>query len=55
MAGGKHYSGQTCTEAGTYGQYSDADDSYAGSSYDRTLQYGDKFPPSKNNHYFKKK
>ncbi len=51
----KHWSGQTCTETGTYGQYRDTDNGYAGSEYDRYVEKGKTFPPSLNNHHFKKK
>ncbi len=43
----KHWSGQECPKTGTYGQYHDTDNSYAGSEYDRHVSKGDKFPPSK--------
>jgi hypothetical protein len=50
-----HWSGQICTETGTYGQYHDTNNAYAGSEYDRHVESGDKFPPSLNNYHFKKK
>lgn len=55
MADGKYWSGQTCPSTGTYGQYHDPDDKYAGSQHDRHVDAGEKFPPSLNNHHFKKK
>ncbi|WMW65303.1 hypothetical protein [Nitratidesulfovibrio liaohensis] len=51
----KHWSGQICPETGTYGQYNDATGAYAGAQYDRHVKKGDKFPPSENNHHFRKK
>ena len=51
----KHYSGQTCTQTGTYGQYSDATNKYAGAAYDRRVVKGLTFPPSLNNHHFRMK
>ncbi|MEG9004932.1 hypothetical protein [Acinetobacter baumannii] len=51
----KHWSGQECPKTGTYGQYHDTDNSYAGSEYDRHVSKGDKFHTSKNNHHFQEK
>lgn len=55
MAKTKYYSGQTCPKTATYGQYSDSSGEYAGASYDRKVDKGDTFPPSKNNHNFQEK
>ena len=52
---GKFWSGQTCTSTGTYGQYSDVNNQYAGAQYDRHVEAGERFPPSLNNHHFEKK
>lgn len=41
----KHWSGQICPESGTYGQYSDVNNAYAGASYDRYVARNDRFPP----------
>lgn len=51
----KYYSGEFCPTTGVYGQYSDRTNQYAGSTYDRSLKKGDRFPPSLNNHHFRKK
>ncbi len=51
----ENWSGQVCDETGTYGQYKDTNNSYAGEEYDRYVKKGDPFPPSLNNHHFKKK
>ncbi|MFK0207202.1 hypothetical protein [Agrobacterium sp. NPDC090283] len=51
----KHWSGQICPETGNYGQYRDTDNSYAGASYDKRVDKGERFPPSLNNHHFEKK
>jgi hypothetical protein len=55
MANGKHYSGQSCPQTGTYGQYHDTNNGYAGSQHDRHVKQGDTFPPSINNYHFKLK
>jgi hypothetical protein len=52
---GKYWSGQTCPETATYGQYHDTNGSYAGSTYDRYVEKGKTFPPSENNYHFEKK
>jgi hypothetical protein len=49
------WSGQTCSKSGTYGQYNDATNVYAGASNDREVKNGSTFPPSLNNHHFKLK
>jgi len=51
----KHWSGQVCPETGTYGQYRDTDNAYAGVAYDKRVDKGERFPPSQNNHHFEKK
>ncbi|MFP1921851.1 hypothetical protein [Lonsdalea quercina] len=51
----KHWSGQTCPKTANYGQYHDTDNSYAGSDYDRYVNKGDHFQPSKNNHHYQEK
>lgn len=51
----KHWSGQTCPETGTYGQYHDTNNEYAGTDYDRHVTKGSNFPPSKNNYHYEKK
>jgi hypothetical protein len=51
----KYWSGQTCPETATYGQYHDTNDAYAGVEYDRYVKAGETFPPSRNNHHFSKK
>ncbi len=51
----KYYSGEICPETGTYGQYSDRTDEYAGTQNDRKVDKGERFPPSLNNHHFRKK
>lgn len=52
----KDWSGQECPKTGSYGQYRDTpDNTYAGSSYDRYVQKGDRFPPSLNNHHSEEK
>ncbi len=51
----KHWSGQECPKTATYGQYHDTNNAYAGSSYDRHVTKGDRFPPSLNNHHFEEK
>ncbi|SCX35872.1 hypothetical protein DSM25559_5193 [Agrobacterium rosae] len=51
----KHWSGQVCPATGTYGQYHDTDNSYAGVTYDKHVKSGERFPPSKNNYHFKLK
>lgn len=51
----KYWSGQECPQSATYGQYSDPDGKYAGTANDRYVEKGKKFPPSLNNHHFKKK
>lgn len=48
----KHWSGQTCPESGTYGQYHDTNNAYAGVSHDKYVKKGDTFPPSVNNYHF---
>lgn len=53
--GNRYWSGQTCPESGNYGQYHDTNDAYAGAQYDRHVKKGDPFPPSLNNHHFRKK
>lgn len=55
MSGGKYWSGQECPKTGTYGQYNDATNLYAGSQSDRHVSKGERFPPSLNNHHFKEK
>lgn len=55
MAGGKYWSGQECPKTATYGQYNDATGTYAGSSSDRRVEKGERFPPSQNNHHFEEK
>jgi hypothetical protein len=50
-----YWSGQTCFETGTYGQYNDATEQYAGRQYDRYVLRGHPFPPTEDNHHFKKK
>lgn len=50
-----YWSGQNCPKTGTYGQYHDTNNAYAGQQYDRQVQAGSKFPPSENNHHFKLK
>jgi hypothetical protein len=52
---GKYWSGQQAPSTTLYGQYHDADNSYAGASYDRNLSAGHVFPPSQNNHHFEEK
>ena len=52
---GKYWAGQVCPKTGTYGQYHDTNDQYAGSQYDRHVNAGDRFPPSQNNHHYKLK
>jgi hypothetical protein len=52
---GKYYSGENCPKTGTYGQYSDRTNDYAGSDHDRKVTKDKKFPPSVNNHHFKEK
>jgi hypothetical protein len=51
----KHWSGQVCPETGTYGQYHDTNNSYAGVTHDRHVSKGNPFPPSLNNYHFQKK
>lgn len=51
----KYYSGEICPQTGTYGQYSDRTNEYAGRDYDRYVQRGERFPPSLNNHHFRLK
>lgn len=51
----KYWSGQKCPKTGTYGQYHDTNNKYAGSEYDRRVPTGATFPPSRNNHHFKLK
>ena len=51
----RFYSGQICPKTATYGQYSDRTNEYAGASYDRKVDCGERFPPSLNNHYFAQK
>jgi hypothetical protein len=51
----KHWSGQICPKSGTYGQYNDATGAYAGTTYDKMVDAGEKFPPSQNNHHYKLK
>ncbi len=51
----KYYSGQICPKTALYGQYSDRTGDYAGSSYDRRVDKGERFPPSLNNHHFREK
>lgn len=55
MATNKYWSGQECPKTATYGQYSDPDNTYAGKDYDRNVEKGKNFPPSKNNHHFEEK
>lgn len=55
MADKKYWSGQTCPETGTYGQYHDTNNAYAGSQYDKYVEKGKTFPPSLNNYHFEKK
>ena len=51
----KYWSGQNCPETGTYGQYRDTNNEYAGTTYDRKVDKGENFPPSLNNHHYEKK
>lgn len=51
----KHWSGQECPKTAIYGQYHDTNNAYAGSSYDRQVTKGERFPPSLNNHHFEEK
>lgn len=51
----KYWSGETCPNSATYGQYSDPTNTYAGSQYDRYVERGKNFPPSLNNHHFEEK
>ena len=51
----KYYSGQVCPKTARYGQYSDRTGDYAGPSYDRNVEKGERFPPSLNNHHFREK
>lgn len=51
----KHWSGQPCPESGTYGQHHDTDGAYAGAQHDRYVKQSDPFPPSLNNHHFRRK
>jgi len=49
----RRYSGEICSKTATYGQFSDRTDQYAGASYDRYVEKGERFPPSLNNHHFR--
>ncbi|RXF75599.1 YjzC family protein [Hansschlegelia zhihuaiae] len=51
----KYWAGQVCPSTGTYGQYHDIDNSYAGTAHDRRVEAGERFPPSLNNHHYEKK
>ena len=51
----RYYSGEICPQTGTYAQYSDRTGDYAGTAYDRKVDKGERFPPSENNHHFRKK
>ena len=51
----KHWSGQKCPSTGTYGQYHDTNNQYAGAEHDRHVKEGEPFPPSLNNYHFEKK
>jgi len=51
----RYYSGEICPQTATYAQYSDRTGDYAGPSYDRSVDKGERFPPSLNNHHFRKK
>lgn len=51
----RYYAGEVCPKSATYGQYSDRTGDYAGSSYDRYVRSGDRFPPSLNNHHYREK
>ena len=51
----RYYSGEICPKTATYGQYSDRTGQYAGASYDRYVEKGERFPPSLNNHHFREK
>lgn len=51
----RFYSGETSPKSATYGQYSDRTGEYAGLSYDRYVDKGERFPPSLNNHHFREK
>jgi len=51
----KHWAGQTCPSTGTYGQYHDTNNAYAGVSHDKYVKEGSTFPPSLNNYHYEKK
>ena len=51
----RYYSGEICPKTATYGQYSDRTNQYAGASFDRRVDKGERFPPSQNNHHFREK
>ena len=51
----KYYSGEICPKTAIYGQYSDRTGVYAGSTYDRRVAKGERFPPSLNNHHYREK
>lgn len=51
----RYYSGEICPKTATYGQYSDRTGQYAGAAFDRRVDKGERFPPSKNNHHFREK
>lgn len=52
---GKHWAGQICPETGTYGQYHDTNNAYAGAAHDKRVSKGERFPPSLNNYHYQKK
>jgi hypothetical protein len=51
----KYWSGQTCPQTGTYGQYHDTNNAYAGEKHDKHVVKDTTFPPSLNNYHFEKK
>ena len=51
----KYYAGETSPKTAVYGQFSDRTGAYAGSSYDRRVEKGERFPPSLNNHHYREK
>ncbi|APR76740.1 Hypothetical protein A7982_02087 [Minicystis rosea] len=51
----KYWSGHTCPQTGTYGQYHDTNNAYAGAQHDRYVEKGKTFPPSQNNYHWELK
>lgn len=51
----RYYAGEICPKTAVYGQFSDRTGAYAGSTSDRRVDRGERFPPSINNHHYREK